>query len=383
MAELGGCAFSLERATARGPPSARFHDGGISLPAAASLEVEAPPIWAASLVATGCLRFVNRLDFRIWGWTRTGSCKRSSARRAVCICGGEPAVTIGMLKRLRARTGRLGGGGRRCASSSGELSLAAPIGDREASSGEKDALAEPELWLREARRTLSVKSRCIALGEECSGVCSGEDTRRLWSSGVGMRQNCRACSAASSLCRSRVQMPGCLCQGMPRPRFLSSCGVILADSESSERERRVERRRARLPLTEAGLQLEEGREHRPHDDALPVDAFIPASQDISSELAAWARDSSSSSGLNSLLLAAPGDVGDRCAPRGWAACLQGAAASARRARTAHGPGEAGDMRPPGERGERRRSEPLPLELLAALLPALMADASRLARARSC
>eukprot|EP00411_Alexandrium_monilatum_P080836 CAMPEP_0175626872 /NCGR_PEP_ID=MMETSP0096-20121207/71208_1 /TAXON_ID=311494 /ORGANISM="Alexandrium monilatum, Strain CCMP3105" /LENGTH=329 /DNA_ID=CAMNT_0016932253 /DNA_START=316 /DNA_END=1304 /DNA_ORIENTATION=+ len=257
-----------------------------------------------------------------------GQLQASSARRAVCICGGEPAVTIGMLKRLRARTGRLGGGGRRCASSSGELSLAAPIGDREASSGEKDALAEPELWLREARRTLSVKSRML-----------GRLQRRGHPPLVELRRRHEAELPRLLGGFVLMQVKGADAR-VPLPGDAQAAVLeLLRRHPRGLRELREGAPRGAAagtaPTDGGGAPTGGGQGTPPHDDALPVDAFIPASQDISSELAAWARDSSSSSGLNSLLLAAPGDVGDRCAPRGWAACLQGAAASARRARTAH------------------------------------------------
>jgi len=106
--------------------------------------------------------------------------------------------------------------------------------------------------------TLSVKSCCMALGELASGV-RGEGCPFLTSSGVGSRQNCLARSATSLLCRSIVHIPAVFCQGMPRPRFLRSSGVILADCDMSERERLFESRR-HLSATEAGLQLDEGLE---------------------------------------------------------------------------------------------------------------------------
>lgn len=145
-------------------------------------------------------------------------------------------------------------------------------------------------------RTLSMNRRCIAPGEPPSGVCGG-DRAVFTSSGVGTRQKSLARSATSSRFKSIVQSPGAFCHGIPMPRFSSVFGVIRADWDKSEIDRLLEWRRE--CALSAGLQLEEAPELAKPEDAPPVERSMLAAHEISSELAAWANDSSTSDALGS------------------------------------------------------------------------------------
>mmetsp|Transcript_26199 Transcript_26199/g.46459 ORF Transcript_26199/g.46459 Transcript_26199/m.46459 type:complete len:114 (-) Transcript_26199:316-657(-) len=91
-----------------------------------------------------------------------------------------------------------------------------------------------------------------------------------------------------------VQRPTARCHGTPKPRFSSSLGVIRADCDSSEIDRRLEMRLAlsATPGSEAGLQLEDGTDIAAQD-VPPVRHSAPTSQLMSRELVASASNSSS------------------------------------------------------------------------------------------
>lgn len=100
---------------------------------------------------------------------------------------------------------------------------------------------------RDALCTRSSNRSCITLGD-CRSVIwgigdDGGERRLRWSasSGVGMRQNCLACSPTSSGCKSKVHIPAFRIQGRPRPRCSIECGVIRAAGDMSEIDRRFER----------------------------------------------------------------------------------------------------------------------------------------------
>jgi len=119
--------------------------------------------------------------------------------------------------------------------------------------------SESGLRIMEARCTRSSKVRCMRPGEPRSGVMGALGTSdAFWtSSGVGMRQNWRSLSAVSPGLMSMLQSPGALSHGIPMPSRSMDLGVILAECDRSEIERRFEQ----VPCPQrspkrAGLKLE-------------------------------------------------------------------------------------------------------------------------------
>lgn len=147
----------------------------------------------------------------------------------------------------------------------------------------------------EALRSPS-RNRCCICAGSCSASGAGDAVRLsrailLWSSGLGIRQKLRACSSSSN-CTSRVlQMPVVgFCQGTPRPLVSRLFGVIRADWDKSEIDRRLDCRFRGCPSTLAGLQPAE-QPRAPEGIMSPGDtsASVDSSLDPAAEPEAGAR----------------------------------------------------------------------------------------------